>query len=185
MSDYPYAELLIDYLDGELSQEERRSLEERLAQDPALRLELKMLEQSWESLDLLEREPTDGTLVETTLHSVVLQTEESLNKQKSQRIRRNVFRFLAWTAVLAVLFVVSFVAGERLVPQDRFLARAVAPIIERLDMYLAILDEPADFLPMLTQQCVFLPKNQVPAALSEYLPSKSASFSDAFSLFPS
>ncbi|MDR0869212.1 MAG: hypothetical protein LBN39_00315 [Planctomycetaceae bacterium] len=180
--------ILIEYLDGELPQRERQIVEERLAKEPVLRQELARLEKSWQQLDLLEREQTDNTVVETTIETVVLKTEESLNALQAQNKYRRYADLAVSVICVLLVFAGTFAVGSRFAPNDILLPRAAAPVIERLDMYLAVIDEQNDFLPMLAQQRVFLPQlpdGTPPASLPEYLPSPSVKALQSLSLFPS
>lgn len=164
--------LLIEYLDGELSQKERQTVEERLAQEPVLRKELVRLEESWQRLDLLERELSDDTLVEATIESVIVKTEESLKAIRIQHKYRRYGRGAVFALLAVLVFLGTVTVGFRFAMNEQQLTAALAvPVIERLDMYLAVAEEEPDFLPLLAQQRVFLPplpEGEPPVPLSMY-----------------
>ena len=60
-------EQLVAYLDGELDDESSRSLEQRLATDSTLRLQLGRLERTWDLLDQLGRAEVGETFTRTTI----------------------------------------------------------------------------------------------------------------------
>ena len=74
----PDDELLVAYLDGELSNKERDELEDRLLADESLRLKLQSLQAGWEMLESLPSPTTNERLVESTLELVVSDVLKSL-----------------------------------------------------------------------------------------------------------
>lgn len=64
-------ELLVAYLDGELSRAERDTIENRLVADDVLRVRLQSLQRSWDLLDWLPTPLVDEHSVETTMQFVV------------------------------------------------------------------------------------------------------------------
>jgi hypothetical protein len=180
--------ILIEYLDGELSVESRREVEERLAREPQLREMLAQLERDWESLDLLERTNTDKHLMETTIETVIASVEKT--KRTSYFTRQFQFVRLALLGILALfIFFFSFGFGERLVPDDYFMLRVESPIIERLDQYLMLLEDDPELslLRFLAERRVFLPAVELDEKIdpNDFLPSPQVRILDAFSLYPS
>ena len=179
--------LLIEYLDGELTQTDRRRVEDRLAEEPELRKALAKLEESWHCLDLLETFATDKDLIETTLETVILDTEQTIAQQAKTVRRRFSWKLIVRPLVLLVLFGVGVFSGGRLAPDKNFFLRVASPIIERLDMYLLMYEQDQKLLPLLAQQRVFLSPlfdGEEPRALQEYYPSSTAKILDAFTVFP-
>jgi hypothetical protein len=182
--------ILIEYLDGELSIDSRREVEERLANEPELREKLAQLEHDWECLDLLDKVKTDKQLVATTLETIIASvnnTKKLLRPKKQSRFRFVRLAFFVFFTLLVFFF--SFRFGERLVPDDNFMLRVESPIIERLDQYLMLLDDDPELslLRLLAERRVFLPPaaqndNIVP---NDFLPSSQVRILDAFSLYPS
>ncbi|MCC9655618.1 anti-sigma factor [Rhodopirellula halodulae] len=67
----PDDELLVAYLDGEVSGRERELLEDRLVAEEPLRLRLQALQRGWDMLDELPTPVVDERSVQTTLEMVV------------------------------------------------------------------------------------------------------------------
>jgi hypothetical protein len=142
--------LLTAYLDGELPPAERRRVEQRLTAEPELRQQLSLLDETWHYLDLLEKESPDAHQIETTLKMAAVSLSAAplavptLNRKNKWRRAT-----LCGTAI----FLFTFFLGMRSAYEHPFFHRAV----ERLDMYLAILDDGSELLRQLAVQRVFLP----------------------------
>ena len=78
----PDDELLVSYLDGELSREEESSLQNRLLEDEVLRRRLQQLQTGWDLLDELPDPAPSMKLVESTLELVV---DDIVKLEKSDR----------------------------------------------------------------------------------------------------
>lgn len=181
--------ILVEYLDGELTLHDRQVVEERLAREPELRDMLARLEKSWKYLDLLDRPETDKDLLETTLETVVFSAEESLQEQQVLEQKRSRWKKILLGIILPVMFVLFFLIGFRQAgAKDAFL-RDASPIIERLDMYLFLLDDDPDLelLRHLARQRTFLsplPEGAPPIDPSQYLPSPHAHIPDSHRVAP-
>lgn len=86
-------ELIVAYLDGELSPAEAAQVEKRLAEDQAFRQQLKQLEQAWAALDELPTTTVDDQFSRTTMELVVTAAEKEVLEQTAampvvQRKRR-------------------------------------------------------------------------------------------------
>ncbi|MDR3181754.1 MAG: hypothetical protein LBT89_02355 [Planctomycetaceae bacterium] len=154
-------ELLIEYIDDELPPEKRQQLDERLQKEPPLRKQLETLEHTWNILDLLEPAVSPPQMTARTMNLIA----GIAGNEKKRRL----FLTPAMSAVvLSVLLAASFYCGTYLASRDDpFFYRAV----QRLDMYLAVIDEDADFLQRLTERRLFLPETGTPDTVS-----RSASF---------
>ena len=169
--------LLTAYLDGELTSQERQHLEQRLANEPELRQRLALLEETWNCLNLLEQESVDAEQIETTLKiAAVSVSAHSFTVSKTSR-------FGKWTiAVLAglVLFFVTFQHGRQSPLDDP----SFRQMVERLDMYRAILDDDGiELLRQLAMERVFLPPlpdDALPIGPHEFEPSLRGWLSNAF-----
>lgn len=160
--------LLTAYLDGELSPQDRQSLEQRLANEPGLRQRLTVLEETWHYLDLLELECADVEKIETTLKIAAVSVAGK--PFVPQKIRRWGTWGITALAGLAI-FLVTFNFGKRSELDDPSFRRQ----IERLDMYLAIAndEEGLELLRYLAIQGVFLPpryEDEPPPDPNDYLP---------------
>jgi hypothetical protein len=170
----PDEAVLIEYLDGELPPTDRQKIEKRLAEEPLLREQLKQFEESWQCLDLLVQEKPDQKLVETTLKFVCADLEGKVGDKESgvrKKYRCQKF-FSSWKypILYVVLFLIAFQSGRRLASNDDpFFYEA----INRLDMYLAVIDEGTELLRLMTEKRLFLPPlpaDAAPIDPNEYRP---------------
>ncbi|MEO1614528.1 MAG: hypothetical protein AAFV88_01680 [Planctomycetota bacterium] len=139
----PDDELLVAYLDDELSTEARVQVEKRLIKDPSFQKRLQALQTGWEWLDDFPAESADERLVESTLELVVADVEAA-GKAPADR-KAGVLR-THWKQIGTVLLLpVALVAGiafskvraQRLLNRDLFdLALA-----ENFDAYRLVQDE--------------------------------------------
>ncbi len=152
--------LLVGYLDGELSETERRLLEERLASEPELRETLRQLDESWQYLNLLEHDETDQKLLETTLETVAVTAEQAVteleNRFSSRFSWKTAWKTGAGLTLGLFLFLGMFFWGTKSAPDKTYWVRTAMPLIDRLDMYLLIVDENPDFLRELALRRIFL-----------------------------
>lgn len=180
---------LVAYLDGELPLADKLRLEERLAREPQLREHLARLESSWKYLELLDMNSMNKDLVETTLETVIVQAEKSVHQMRAKKRWRRPWKLFAVGFFVFFLFMFAFRFGEIHAPDNHFLLRIASPLIERLDMYLMLLDDDPDLemLRILTQQRVFLPPlpdGTPPVKPEQYWPSQSVQVLDQFTLHP-
>jgi anti-sigma factor RsiW len=128
-------EQLVAYLDGELPAEDRRQVEQRLADDEGYRERLKELDAAWELLDELPRADVDDTFTRTTVAMIALAAAEDVQRDHRGRRWR---RWLAWSSTAAVLLAAALVgyllARGRLDRPNRQLVRDL-PVIENVDVY--------------------------------------------------
>jgi hypothetical protein len=165
--------ILVEYLDGELSLRDRQIVESRLAAEPEFRELSAQLEESWKFLDLLERDEVDKEFVESTLETVVFSEEQAVAEIQKQTKRR----FSVKTVLAGILFLLffgfSFHIGESLAPDKNYWLRVASPIIDRLDMYLTVVDDDPELLRLLAERRLFLPvlpANTEPIDPKEYRP---------------
>jgi hypothetical protein len=178
--------ILIDYLDGELSLQDRQVVERRLAAESEFHEILTRLEESWKLLDFLERDETDKKLVESTLETVVLSAEQSVAEIKNQTQRRSFVKNVLLGVLLLLIFYFSFHLGEGLAPDRNYWLRVASPIIDRLDMYLMVVDDDPELLYLLAERRLFLPTlpdNAKPIDPAEYRPSSSIRILDSFVVY--
>ncbi|MDR0337269.1 MAG: hypothetical protein LBI18_09285 [Planctomycetaceae bacterium] len=180
--------ILSAYLDGELSLQDRQLVESRLATESEFRTLLASLEESWQLLDLLERVEVDKKLVESTLETVIVSEEQNVSKRQV-RTKRWYFAKTILAGILFLLFFgFSFRLGEHLAPDNNYWLRIASPIIDRLDMYLTVVDDDPELLRLLAEQRLFLPTLSAgakPIDPNEYRPSSSVRILDSLSVHPS
>jgi hypothetical protein len=133
-------ELLVAYLDGELSPEERRQLEERLATDADVRRRLKELEKTWELLDDLNARPTSRQLVQSTLEMVAVAAKEDAEQTLVDASRRRRFGVWAVFGGLLLSLAAGFCITALILPDPNRQLVDDLSILENLDAYRAIGD---------------------------------------------
>ncbi len=97
----PDSELLVAYLDGEVSDAERQDLERRLANDASLREQLAGLQKSWHLLDRLSTAHADDAFTRTTISMAVQSAREVMDHPAVPASRRG--RQAAIIALAALL----------------------------------------------------------------------------------
>ncbi|TWU36003.1 anti-sigma factor family protein [Novipirellula artificiosorum] len=129
----PDDELLVAYVDGELDNQLRGGLEERLLEDEALRRRLQELQRGWDYLDDLAGSTPNEKLVESTMELVVA---DLVKPQQTQHRSLWPIRWpMAVTAIsLASILVTAVVIG--MVRSHQYRAQlADLAIAENLDAY--------------------------------------------------
>ena len=128
-------EELVAYLDGELNADERTSVERRLGADEAFRVRLRLLQRTWDALDVLGRADASEAFTRTTVELVAVKTAEDVRTERTRHARKKVWSWMAWT----LCSVASAAAGFALLTQvlsrpDRQFVGDL-PVIERVDEY--------------------------------------------------
>lgn len=182
--------ILVEYLDGELTQQDRQAVEERLSREPELREHLARLEKSWQYLDLLDLENTDKELVETTLETVVFSAEEAVQEIEKQSRKRFSWKTVPLLLFFCLVFFIAHHIGGFISGREHFLVPVASPIIERLDLYLMLKDNDPDLelLRLLTEKRIFLqplPEGEASVDPSDYMPSRETKIEDAQAMHPS
>lgn len=113
-------ELLVAYLDGELSRVERDTIENRLVADDVLRLRLQSLQRSWDLLDWLPTPLVDEHSVETTMQFVVADLTRSggsisvkpvVSNLARTSVKNHQLNWSLWSRVLLLIGVPLVIAG--------------------------------------------------------------------------
>ncbi len=135
------AQELTAYLDGELSPEASRAVEQRLASDPQARAELRRLERVWDALEHLPRQPTTEDFARSTLEMVALNAEAAA-KPRLAWSRLGVWGRIALGGLLGVLtvglLVGGFALGRQMFPNPNRPFLADLPILLRMEEYRAV-----------------------------------------------
>ena len=186
MEPTPDEALLTAYLDGEIVPADRQGLEKRLADEPELRQQLALLEETWNYIDLLEKEETDAEKVETTLK--ILAVSLSTKPAVSSSTTRWPPWFLAPIAGL-LFFAVCYPFGMHSAKRNTFADPSFRQMMERLDMYLALMneDDGLELLRYLSAHRVFLPETHhgvplgaTPVDINEFRPNLRVQTASAF-----
>jgi hypothetical protein len=132
--DQPAAEELVAYLDGELSPDECRCIEERLAADPNYRQQLRDLDQAWEALDALPNRKADDDFARTTMELVTIAASEDASTVTADAVRAK-HRRTAWFAAAAIAgALLGFVAASLLLPNYNRALLNDLPVIHQVDV---------------------------------------------------
>jgi hypothetical protein len=128
-------ELLVAYLDGELSPEDSAVVESRLASEARLRHELQELQQAWDALSELPRPIVAEDFTRTTLEMVAVAAQEDVESATiAMPVRRK--RYALRIGLLAIAALLGGVLFARAMWPDRN-KEIVAnlPIIENIEAY--------------------------------------------------
>lgn len=146
-------EELTAYLDGELTSEHRRRVEDRLAREPEYRAELRRMQRAWDMLEKLPRATVDESFARTTIEMVAVAAAEEARTQALAIPRQRRLRVLIGTAAMTVAALLGFAAGVKVWPnKNRQLLRDL-PVIENFDRYRHA--ESIEFLRMLDKSKLF------------------------------
>lgn len=147
-----FKEDLVAYLDGELPSEDTRRIEELMATDPRIRLELQRLERTWELLDRLPKVEVERSFTSSTVEMIALSAEADANRRAPSRRRT---RFLTLATMVAA-FVLGFLAVSWLKPDPNRQFLRDLHVVESLDAYQQTGD--IDFLRQLKAEGLFPPE---------------------------
>jgi anti-sigma factor RsiW len=128
-------EELTAYLDGELSSEDRRRVEEKLARDAAYRTELQRMQQAWDMLDKLPRATVDESFARTTIEMAAVVAVDEARTQALEIPRRRKRRAIFGGLAIAGAVFLGFMLGVKAGPQKNRQLLENLPLIENLDQY--------------------------------------------------
>jgi hypothetical protein len=140
---------LVAYLDGELTPDECRAVEERLANDAEYRQQLRDLDQAWEALEALPTSTVDDAFARTTIELACVAAQEDVSQRKSVVAAENRSRRQWWVAGAVAAGVVGFLMMRALAVHRNNLQLADLPVYQQADV-LAQVDS-IDFLRQLFQ----------------------------------
>jgi anti-sigma-K factor RskA len=145
---------VVAYLDGELEPEASQAFEQRLSEDPELRRQVQMHQETWDLLDGIPRTEVSETFTQTTVEMIAVSTEEDIHDIRRQQTVKHRYYWLATVAAALFACVLGFslmwyyvTAPNRQLVDD-------LPIIENLDAYRN--SESVDFLRALEQEGLFV-----------------------------
>jgi len=128
-------EELVTYMDGELDAENRFRVEKQLAADAAFRTRLRLLQRTWDALDVLGRADASEAFTRTTVEFVAVNTAQDVEHEKQRQVRKRLWSWIAWTACGVASAAAGFAVLTYVLSRpDRQLARDL-PVIERVDEY--------------------------------------------------
>lgn len=139
---------LVAYLDGELGDEESRSIEQALAASDVARHEIEMLSRTWELLDTLPRENASADFAAKTIASI--KVEAAPTAVRWEPLVNRILITIGWVSVLAASLVLGYSVGSRWIPREDDEYVRDLPILERLDSYRDI--GSVEFLERLTER---------------------------------
>ncbi len=133
-------ELLVAYLDGELDEQQRRDLEDRLILDDALRQRLGGLQHGWELLDHLPQASVTGDFAQTTVEMIAATQSRTL----AITGRQYRWKQYAWLGALLTSIALCSAVGwffPKALDELQFRRQlADLPLAEHLDAYLLEVD---------------------------------------------
>ena len=146
-----FTEKLVAYLDGELPEGDARDVEQSLASDPAMRVEVEKLNRAWDMLDLLDRPNASGEFSNRTLATLKVSgaTTALPNEQSAaptvaivvtKPSRFGVPPLVAWSAGLVAVTLLGFVVGRMTARHESDVWLDDLALIEQLDVYREIGD---------------------------------------------
>jgi hypothetical protein len=135
---------LVAYLDGELSPEECRQIEDRLAADADYRRQLHELDQAWEALDALPKPAVDDNFARTTIEMVSVAAQQDVSEQAADAATTRRRRLWGWAAAAIAAAALGFVTARSLIPDSNEKLLADLPVIQQFDILSQI--EDVDFL---------------------------------------
>ena len=126
---------LVAYLDGELDASSRAQVERRLADDAAFRDRLRLLQRTWDALDVLGRADVGEKFTRTTVELVAVKAAEDVASEQSRRSQSRMWSWIGWAAACVVAAALGWLllAGVLDQPNQRLL-RDLA-VIEHVDEY--------------------------------------------------
>ncbi|HEX4413358.1 MAG TPA: zf-HC2 domain-containing protein, partial [Lacipirellulaceae bacterium] len=113
-SESPENEQLVAYLDGELSPEECRAVEERLAADEGFRQQLRDLDTAWEALGALPPATVDDSFARTTIELACVQAEKDLSQRNSLVVAETHSKRRWWIAGAVTAAILGFIFVQAL-----------------------------------------------------------------------
>jgi hypothetical protein len=165
-------EQLTAYLDGELSAEELRAVEDRLSHDAAFRQRMEEMERAWNLLDRLEPATVDEGFARTTLEMVAVAAAEEVATLDQQQPRRRRRQWLLGALCAAAALAIGYCGARLLLPSPNDALLADLSVIERLDQYQ--LTPSLEFLRKLSEKPLFAPGAAPTAAAGDTLADRRA-----------
>ena len=157
---FPTQEDLVAYLDGELSEESTRHIEELLRTSPDVREEVQRLERAWDLLGELPKSEADESFTQTTVEIAAVQAQQDLAAGRAARPRKRQRQWMLVGLMLGVAGFLGVVATQWIWPEpDEALLRDI-PVLEYLDEFNQA--DNIQFLRKLRDDKLFTPRTEEP-----------------------
>lgn len=128
-------ERLNAYLDGELSPDERRDVERRLADDARWSAELQRLQRAWDLLDRLPRAEVRTDFTQSTVEMIAVAEAEALTSQLRRPVRRAGFDLVLFAAGAVAAAAAGFLTIESIRPNRDDAVLRDLPVLEHFELY--------------------------------------------------
>ena len=132
--DAPDTEELVAYLDGELTADECRRVERRLAGDADYRRRLTELEQAWSALEALPPTVVDDDFARTTIEMVAVAAERDVQAQSATQAASGRRRTVWMAAGGLAIAIAAFAAARAFAPSPNHRLIADLPVSAQLDV---------------------------------------------------
>ncbi|HUE71607.1 MAG TPA: hypothetical protein VMP01_12045 [Pirellulaceae bacterium] len=128
-------EELVAYLDGELEAGNRAQVERRLADDAAFRTRLRLLQRTWDALDVLGRADVGEKFTRTTVEFVAVKAAEDVVQEQSRRNQKRTWSWIGWAASAVIAAAAGWLVLANVLDRpNQQLLRDLA-VIQRVDEY--------------------------------------------------
>jgi hypothetical protein len=128
-------EILVAYLDDELTHQERETVENRLSKDEPFRQKMQRLQASWDMLDHLPTSDPSDSLTRTTLEIVSVSVSQEMETVQITREKKASYRWVGRSLSLLVAAGIGYLLFTALLQSpNRRLVRDL-PLIAELDIY--------------------------------------------------
>jgi anti-sigma-K factor RskA len=146
-------ELLVAYLDGELSPEEAQRVERRLGHDESFRRLLRSLQEAWDLLDELPQPTLDDAFTRTTVEMVAVRTSQEIQKQEARWHRRRWIQRGLQCATIGLSLLLGYWGLRHIQSRDDRELLEDLPVIQNVDLYRDI--DNLEFLERLAAEGLF------------------------------
>ncbi|MCA9151166.1 MAG: zf-HC2 domain-containing protein [Planctomycetales bacterium] len=152
-------ELLVAYLDGELSPTESAAVEQRLSTDDEFRKLLRGLQEAWDLLDDLPHPTVGDGFTKTTVEMVAVRLSEDTDRAVVKAQQRGRWRVIATILATAAGLIAGFLVMRHQQQADDRALLTDLPVIERVDQYTQVDD--IQFLESLANSELFVDNFEV------------------------
>ncbi len=126
-------QLLLAWLDEELSIEERTAIEKKIQESPELRQKMEELKDTWKMLGTLETDPASPLLLKSTMEIVALSAQEEIKKKEKILRRKRLVLTLSFIGIFGVAIFLGHWLVSKVVPDPLTQMKKNVPFILWLD----------------------------------------------------